>query len=188
MRVNLNRARRIFQMGVSHLVYSWRFRTWGARSILERPYRLLGARNISIGWRVHIRSGVRFEAFTPTNRRDRPSLTIEDEVSIGQNCHIVSSTHVHIGIGTLIGAGVAIVDREHETGPSEVPPIYRGLVCRPVVIGRNCWIANGAVITAGVSLGEGCTVGANTVVTRDVPPGTVVAGVPARPIGSAGAP
>jgi acetyltransferase-like isoleucine patch superfamily enzyme len=59
---------------------------------------------------------------------------------------------------------------------------YAGFQARPIVIGNEVWIGRGAIILAGVTIGDGATVGANAVVNRDVPAGAVVAGVPAVPI------
>src|SRR6185437_10278424 len=55
---------------------------------------------------------------------------------------------------------------------------------RPVTVGEDCWLGINAVVTPGVSIGRGCIVGANSVVTRDLPPYTIAAGAPARPIGA----
>jgi acetyltransferase-like isoleucine patch superfamily enzyme len=178
----LGRLHRGVQMGTSLIFYGWRFRAWGSRSILERPYRLLGASNMVFGRSVHVRRGARLEAIWPSREKPRPALVLEDGVSVGQNCHIMCTSSVRIGAGTMVTAGVTIVDTEHGIGPAEVAPAFRELISKPVSIGRNCWIANGAVITAGVTLGDGCTVGANAVVTKGFPAGSVVAGVPAMPI------
>jgi len=51
-------------------------------------------------------------------------------------------------------------------------------------IGNDCWIASGAIVTGGVTIGDSVIVAAGAVVTRDVASGTVVGGVPARPIGT----
>ncbi len=55
-------------------------------------------------------------------------------------------------------------------------------VISPIVVGNNVYFGNGSLILPGVTIGDNCVIGAGSVVTRDVPSGTVVAGVPARPI------
>jgi acetyltransferase-like isoleucine patch superfamily enzyme len=95
------------------------------------------------------------------------------------NFAIVNGTGgVDIGDDTLIGPGVRIISYQHHyaagqtirSQPSEGKPIR---------IGRDCWIGTNAIILAGVTIGDGAVVAAGAVVTRDVPSGTVVAGVPA---------
>ena len=62
-------------------------------------------------------------------------------------------------------------------------PIHeQGLELAPIRIGNDVWIAAGARIMAGVSIGEGCVVGAGSVGTKDIPPYSIAAGVPARVI------
>ena len=53
---------------------------------------------------------------------------------------------------------------------------------KPVVIGANCWLAANVTVTGGVTIGEGCVIGAGSVVTRDIPPHSLAAGVPCRVI------
>ena len=67
---------------------------------------------------------------------------------------------------------------------SDAPIKEQGVDRLTVRIGDDCWIGSGATITAGVSVGQGSIVPAGSVVTRDVPPNSVVAGVPARVISS----
>jgi len=82
-----------------------------------------------------------------------------------------------IGNDMLIAAHPSITSVTHDKAAA----CYRETtVSAPVVIGDNVWIGSGAVILPGVTLGAGCIVGAGAVVTRDVPPRTVVTGVPAR--------
>ena len=118
------------------------------------------------------------------------------EVLIGDRCylgasHLVCHTGIMIGDDVIISWGVTVVDHDsHALNWAErdldVADWMRGVkrwdavTVRPVRIGDKAWIGFGASILKGVSVGEGAVVGANAVVTRDVPPYTVVAGNPAR--------
>ena len=91
---------------------------------------------------------------------------------------ILDTTSVTIGSGTLCGPEVAIYAATH---PVEVEPRKSGVESSlPVVIGENCWIGGKVVILPGVTIGDGVTVAAGSVVNRNVPANCVVAGVPAR--------
>ncbi|MFG0288101.1 MAG: DapH/DapD/GlmU-related protein, partial [Rhodopirellula sp. JB044] len=85
---------------------------------------------------------------------------------------------VTIGDLTQIGPGVQILTPDHPRDPGQR---RAGLEFgRPVRIGSNVWIGGGALILPGVTVGDDAIVGAGAVVTRDVPPGAVMVGVPAR--------
>ncbi len=88
----------------------------------------------------------------------------------------------------LIGSNVLITDHSHGTTSEadlRLPPLLRPLADRgPVVIESNVWIGEGVCILPGVRVGTNAIIGANAVVTRDVPPGDVVGGIPARTIKS----
>ena len=79
----------------------------------------------------------------------------------------------------MFGPDVYVTDSNHLFGEGEAPanlPMQVGTVR----IGNRCWVGAKAVILKGVELGDGCVVGAGAVVTRSFPPGSVIAGVPAR--------
>jgi lipopolysaccharide O-acetyltransferase len=90
---------------------------------------------------------------------------------------------VRIGKNVLIASNVFITDSDHLVEPAGLPvTVNKKLVTEPVIIGDNCWIGQNAVILKGVTVGHDSIIGASAVVTRDVPPCSVVAGNPARVI------
>ena len=108
-------------------------------------------------------------------------ITLGRHVRINAGCVLVSYAHVSIGDDCLIGEYVSLRDANHGTAPIG-PMRLQPHSFAPIFIGNNVWIGRGAVVLKGVSIGEGAVVAANSVVTKDVAPYTVVAGVPARPI------
>ncbi|MGH9479978.1 MAG: DapH/DapD/GlmU-related protein [Terriglobales bacterium] len=104
-------------------------------------------------------------------------------VFINQNCTMDDLGGIDIADDVLIGPNVSIITSSHTLEPSRR---HTCVIAKPIVIERNVWIATGAIIIGGVRVGENSVVAAGAVVTRDVPPDTLVAGNPARvlrPIG-----
>jgi acetyltransferase-like isoleucine patch superfamily enzyme len=110
--------------------------------------------------------------------------TVGDHVPIGEGLIIVDAEYqepmVHIGNRVGIAQRVILVT---QSGPtfSKVRSVV-GLKVGPIVIEDDAWIGAGAIILPNVTIGQGAVVGAGAVVTKDVPPYTIVVGVPARPI------
>lgn len=108
-------------------------------------------------------------------------------ISIGAGCHINSNTRfgvpsarVTIGRNVMIGANVSFETVTH--GLVWVPGKGRGDTIKPIVVEDEAWIGAGSIVTGGVTVGRGAIVAAGAVVMRDVPPMTVVGGVPAKVI------
>lgn len=96
---------------------------------------------------------------------------------------VVSSERVEIGKHCGIGAGSFISDSDHRFDDPVRPWLWQGLRQRgPTIIGDNVWCGINVVVPGGVTIGEHCVIAANSVVTRDLPPHTICAGAPARPV------
>jgi len=99
---------------------------------------------------------------------------------MGQECTISSFQHVSIGRECIIADRVMLIDFDHGVTEVERPIRAQGIYKRDVRVGNNVWIGYGACILRGVTIGDNAVIGTSAVVTRDVPPNAVVAGVPAR--------
>ena len=106
------------------------------------------------------------------------NTTLGDYVYLNAGCVILDSGQVTIGDHTLIGPKTQILCADHHRDAAKR---RQGLECAlPVTIGADVWIGAAALILPGVTIGNGAIVGAGSVVTRDVAPGAIVTGNPAR--------
>ena len=109
-------------------------------------------------------------------------LRIEDNVGIGPFDIINAFADCTIGKNSMLGPYVNINCADHGTAIGEVPMRFQEGTYGPVMIGEDCWIGSHAVIMKGVTIGDGTIVAAGAIVTKDVPPLSIVAGVPAKVI------
>ena len=90
---------------------------------------------------------------------------------------------VEIGQHCMLANGCFVSDANHRHDDPQKPITWQGFESKgPTRIGDNCWLGANVVVTSGVTIGERSVIGANSVVTRDVEPFTVAAGIPARAI------
>jgi acetyltransferase-like isoleucine patch superfamily enzyme len=113
-------------------------------------------------------------------RAHEGTVEIGAKTVLGQECTISSFQHVAIGRECIVADRVMLIDFDHGVVEVERPIRLQGIYKRDVAVGNNCWIGYGACILRGVTVGDNCIVGSNSVVTKDVPDDTVVAGMPAK--------
>ena len=106
------------------------------------------------------------------------NLHIGKQVFINSGCSFQDQGGIYIGDNTLIGHQVVFATINHDEDPNKRASMF----FKPIHIGKNVWIGAHATILPGVNIGDGAIIGAGAVVTKDVLPNTVVAGVPARVI------
>ena len=110
-------------------------------------------------------------------------IRVGRNVFVNQNCTFYDLGGLDIADDVMIGPNVSIITSGHPIEPSQRRAF---VIAKPIVIERNVWIAAGATIIGGVTVGENSVVAAGSVVTKDVPANSLVAGNPARVIRSIG--
>ena len=120
-----------------------------------------------------------FSQIPPFYTTGGENIRLGRNVFINQNCTMYDLGGIDIGDDVMIGPNVSIITSGHPLEPSQRRAF---VVAKPIVIERNVWIAAGATIIGGVTIGENSAVAAGSVVTHDVPPNSLVGGNPARVI------
>jgi acetyltransferase-like isoleucine patch superfamily enzyme len=161
----------------------WGAATAGSGARMAFPRRLRGRRFVAIGAGSRIGAHSWLEAVTHyAGERFTPRIDIGRDVAIGRHATITATGHLSIGDGCLFSEGVYISDTAHEAGGFSPLPVWQRKLAfgGEVHIGPRCFLGFRACVMPGVTLGEGCVVGAHAVVTQSFEAGSVVAGVPAR--------
>lgn len=162
--------------------------SFGRWLLLERgvTIRARGGGGVQLGERVVIGSYSVLEV-TSGLARNRGQIRLGRRSSLGDYCYVGGAGSVTIGENVLCGQYVSFHSENHRFDDLSRPIREQGVTNVGISVGDDCWIGAGATILDGVAIGEGSVVAAGAVVNRAVPPGSVVAGVPARIIARRGA-
>ncbi len=182
----------------------WKFRFAQARGYMlcDRHVRIYHPRHIRAGRALNLEEGCeivglslrgvvfgdrctvgRFASIRPSNVLLGPpgeGLKMGDNSNIGPYSFIGCSGFIEIGNRVMMGPRVNLLAENHNFGRTDIPIKAQGVTRSCIVIGDDCWLGASCSILAGVTIGQGSIVAAGAVVTRDVPPFSIVGGVPAR--------
>lgn len=177
---------------ICNRIYTWWIKsligTMGAGTRVYYPCSLHGggSQNINIGENTCIQSHCILGCWLNYNNdlNHSSSIIIGNNCTIGEYCQISAIKKITIGNGLLTGRYVYIGDNSHgglSWREASIPPARRELKSKgEIIIGNNVWVGERVTILGGITIGDNVIIGANSVVTHDVPSNSVVAGVPAR--------
>jgi lipopolysaccharide O-acetyltransferase len=154
--------------------------------IIRFPVELRGRQYINFGTNLTTGVGCRLEAFSENGEK---TMHFGNNVQINDSVHICAMQNVSIGDNVLMASRIYISDNSHgcykgdenDISPN-IAPIKRAYYKNSVTIEDNVWIGENVSILPGVTLGKGCVIGANSVVTKSIPPYVIAVGTPAKPI------
>lgn len=110
---------------------------------------------------------------------DYSNLLMHDNAEIERNCFLLAKDKIEIGENSTLAYGVTVLTSADPNGPKNALSALYPPMKAPVIIGKNCWIGANSTLLPGVTIGDFSIVAAGSVVTKDVPSGTMVAGNPA---------
>lgn len=142
----------------------------------------LAVHGLNFGAEVSIGRGVQIRPSSYYGGDVGVGLWVGDRSSFGSGCFVGCSGEIRIGSDVMLGPGVRLFSENHDFASTAETIKSQGVVRSFLRIGDDTWVGSGATITAGVTVGSGAVIAAGSVVTRDVPDGAVVAGVPAKVI------
>jgi UDP-2-acetamido-3-amino-2,3-dideoxy-glucuronate N-acetyltransferase len=151
----------------------------------EAPFRIID--DVAFGNNVTVYSFTNlYGCRIGDNTRIGPFVEIQRGASIGSNCKIQSHTFICDGVNiedeVFVGHGTMFINDNYPRATTDEGRLQGegDWTLLPIVVGRRATLGSATVVLGGVRIGEGAIVGAGAVVTRDVPPGDTVIGVPAR--------
>ena len=166
-------------------VRTWLFRCSnmqiGRKVVIGRNITLSGSRYIRLSDGVSIGDNVILTAWQVSSA---PCIFVGTDTAINRGCHITAANEISIGNNVVLGPYVTITDNAHgdnSYSQMELHPYKRSVISKgPVIIDDNVWIGEKATILPNVHIGFGAVIGANSVVTKDVPAYAIAVGNPAK--------
>jgi acetyltransferase-like isoleucine patch superfamily enzyme len=135
-------------------------------------------RGISLGDGVTVRNGAMIRPSSYYGREQGEGCVVGPGSNVGALCYLGCAGFVEIGCDVLMGSMVQLIAEQHLVTADKMIK-QAGTTRHGISIGDGCWLGAGSIVLDGVELGAGCVVGAGAVVTRSWPAGSVLAGVPA---------
>lgn len=141
------------------------------------------ARHIKFGTDIFLDRDVWLNIpFIPDN--SEPTIILDDECKIGRGVTISAKNRIHVGRQTVFGPNVLLMDHNHAFEDVSIPIGWQGVTPGGTIkVEEGCWLGYGAAVLCNIGelvIGKNSVIGANTVVTRSIPPYSVVAGNPGR--------
>jgi acetyltransferase-like isoleucine patch superfamily enzyme len=178
-------------MGVNERLFAWRMRraihperfgSFGERSVILPPAVIRSPHRIHIGDNVLIHDRAWFSVVEEfLGQRFDPHFSVGDRTVIGRDMYVSCVGRIEIGADILIGDRFLVADTHHRYDDPDTPISKQPMSApEPVSIGDGCHLSVGVSVLAGVTIGARSYVGAGTVVTKSVPPNSVVVGNPGR--------
>ncbi|MDX6667575.1 MAG: hypothetical protein QOK04_955 [Solirubrobacteraceae bacterium] len=131
--------------------------------------------------RLRVGAGTLLEPNVWITAPDAARVHIGDGSFLNLNVMVAAVELVEIGDHCMFANGCFLTDGSHRVDDPETPITWQGFTTKgPTRVGDNVWCGANVVITGGVTVGERCVIGANSVVTRDLPPFSIAAGAPAK--------
>lgn len=163
--------------------YSARFKSFGKGSVILPFFQMTrGMDRIKIGCNCILGHNLQLTVWKNEEYNDA-EIIIGSNTAIGDNSHITAYNRIIIGNNVLMGKRILITDNAHGASKKEIldeAPSNRPIVSKgPVIIEDNVWIGEKVSVMPGVRIGKGSIIGANSVVTNNIPPYCVAAGIPA---------
>lgn len=153
----------------------------GRKVSVGRDPQFYGIAGFNIGDNVNIGRRARLE--THRTERGQAQLTIGSGTHIGNDFHAGAALRVLIGRHCVFASGCTVLDHDHDfSNPFDSHQVSEGVLAEPTVIEDGVFLGERTTVLKGVRIGNGCVIAAHSVVTRDLPPLTMAAGAPARPI------
>jgi acetyltransferase-like isoleucine patch superfamily enzyme len=147
---------------------------------VEEGVQIKGADRITMGKGCQVQFGTVLHGGGLAWSDGRGYIRLGDRVFIGPHCTLFGAGGIEIRDDVLLSPHVVITSHQHTFDRTDRPIGEQPSQFAPVLVEADAWIGAGAILLPGVTIGRGAVVGAGAVVTRDVPAGAVVAGVPAR--------
>lgn len=132
------------------------------------------------GTKIEIGNNSQVRAFSILQTLGEGFIRIGDNTTVNPFCLLYGFGGLDIGNNVMVAAQVIIIAAEHIYDSTEVPMVNQGAEGKGVKIEDDVWVGAGAKVLDGVTIGKGAVIGAGAVVTRSIPPYSVVAGVPAK--------